>query len=104
MLRTNVGWIRYEGEEWETTMRRMKSRVQNGLQQYHVKSWSERLCIARAKYFARLENLSEDRWEKLSAKWMPSVIDDDSQEYHAFRERGRPLLRWTDNLMRRLSP
>ena len=64
MLRKNVGWIRYEGEEWETTMRRMKARVQNGLQQYHVKPWIERLSITRAKYFARLENLAEDRWEK----------------------------------------
>ena len=104
MLRKIVGWIRHEGEEWEITMRRMKHRVENGLRQFNVKVWSERLSIVRAKFFARLESLPEERWEKLSAKWMPAVVNDDSQEYHAFRERGRPLLRWTDNLMSRVSP
>ena len=48
--------------------------------------------------------LPEDRWEKLSAKWMPAIIDDDTQEYYAFRERGRSLLRWTDHLMNKVSP
>ena len=100
MIRKIVGWIRYEGEKWETTMKRMKVRVSNGLQQFHVKVWTERLSTVRAKYFARLEKLPEDRWEKLSAKWMPAVVNDDSQEYYAFREQGRPLLRWTDNVLR----
>ena len=27
MLRSIVGWVRVDGEEWETTMRRMKQRM-----------------------------------------------------------------------------
>ena len=96
MLRKIAGWIRYGNEQWETTMRRMNIRVQNALHQFRIKPWSQRLSMARAKYFERLHTLPNDRWEVLSMRWIPASVVDNSQQYHAFRNVGRPLFRWTD--------
>ena len=98
MLRKIAGWVRYDGEEWETTMRRMNNRVQQSLRQFHIRPWSERIVCARKKYNYRLLNLPKDRWEKLSLQWEPKNVQDDSQEHFAYRLAGRPLLRWTDTI------
>ena len=42
MLRKIVGWIRFDDEDWEVTGRRMKARLEAGLRQYPIKTWSER--------------------------------------------------------------
>ena len=34
MLRAIVGWVRVSGEEWESTIRRMKIRIQNAMNIY----------------------------------------------------------------------
>ena len=96
MFRKIAGWVRYDGEEWEITMKRMNQRVQQGLVQFYVRPWSERIVCARRKYNCRLQNLPKDRWEQLSLQWEPTVVQDNSQEYFAHRFAGRPRLRWTD--------
>lgn len=64
MLRKIICRVWYEGEEWETKMKRMNLRETNGLRQYCVKVWSERVLNMRTTYIARMVNLPEDRWEK----------------------------------------
>ena len=96
MLRKVIGWVRYDGEQWETTMRRMNNRVQQDLKQLYVKAWSDRIVVARKQYSYRLQNLPKDRWEQLSLQWEPTQVEDYSQEYVARRLPGRPRLRWTD--------
>ena len=96
MLREIVGWVRYESEGWDITMHRMNDRLCQALCQYKVCPWSERIQVMKQKMVSRIEGLPHDRWESLSSKWLPSLVHDDSQEWHAFRERGRPPLRWND--------
>ena len=96
MLRKVIGWVRYDGEQWETTMQRMKLKVENGMRQYLVKPWGGRIESMKTKYFQRLEGMEDRRWEKLSFQWEPTKVDDNSQEYYAHRCSGRPVLRWFD--------
>ena len=77
-------------------MRRMNNRVQQGLKQFYVKAWSDRIVVARTQYSYRLQNLPKDRWEQLSLQWEPTQVEDYSQDYIAQRFPGRPRLRWTD--------
>ena len=98
MLRKIAGWVRYPTETWETTMRRMKYRVTRALIQYPITDWSKRIHGMKAKMVRRIENLPLDRWEVKSSKWLPANVHDDSQEFYAFRDRGRPPLRWNDNI------
>ena len=78
-------------------MRRMKIRVTTALQQFRVPPWEERIEVVRKKYEVRLSLMPNARWEKLSLQWQPAELDDPSQEYRAYRRRGRPLLRWRDH-------
>ena len=41
MLRLIVGWVRYDGEPWADTMRRMNNRVQSALNVLPVRDWSQ---------------------------------------------------------------
>ena len=40
MLRRIVGWRRNSNESWETTMSRMKERMQRAQYLYHYKAWT----------------------------------------------------------------
>ena len=42
-MRKIIGWVRVAEESWEITMRRMKERVNRGLQQYPMQWWTQRL-------------------------------------------------------------
>ena len=98
MLRKIAGWVRYPTETWETTMRRMKHRATRALIQYPITDWSKRIHGMKVKMVRRIENLPLDRWEVQSSKWLPANVHDDSQEFYAFRDRGRPPLRWNDKI------
>jgi len=37
MFRNIVGWVRHDGEPWDETMRRMRSKVEAGLKRYPIK-------------------------------------------------------------------
>ena len=50
MMRTIVGWVRYDEESWETTGRRMKNRLAAALASNPARTWSE----VRDKNRARL--------------------------------------------------
>ena len=47
MLRKIVGWVHHPGNEWETVMRIMKTKVSNAMQQYYVRPWDE--CIKKKR-------------------------------------------------------
>ena len=59
MLRKMVGWVRYPGEEWSTTMTRMNDRVDAALQQWPCKIWSERIILSRWHYACRVRFLPQ---------------------------------------------
>ena len=44
MIRRIVGWARIPGGDWEVTMRRMKLKVGNALNEWEVQPWSTRIA------------------------------------------------------------
>ena len=43
MLRRIVGWRRIPEEPWNETMRRMKNRANDALEQWRIKAWFDRV-------------------------------------------------------------
>ena len=80
-------------------MRMMKVRVATAMHQFYVEPWLTRIEGARKKNFSRIANMDYTRWGKLSMDWEPTKVFDESQEYRAHRLPGRPLLRWTDEVV-----
>ena len=99
MLRKIVGWIRHATDEWETVMSNMKVRIATAMKQWYIRPWEQRIQSVRKKNFERIGIMDCKRWESFSMGWDPAKVIDDSQEYIARRRAGRPLLRWTDNLV-----
>ena len=96
MLRKIVGWTRHPGDSWETVMRVMKEKVTDAMSRYYVRPWEQSIRQKKIGHLQRVANMDGGRWEKLSKQWDPTVVQDLSQEYHAYREQGRPRLRWND--------
>ena len=97
MLRKIVGWSWHSGDNWETVMSSMKRKVMNAMQQHHVRPWNTCIDTMRSEKFSRLRSMDQSRWEYLCLQWVPQLVEDNSQEYFAHRDRGRPLLRWYIN-------
>ena len=100
MMRKIVGWVRVAEESWEDTMRRMKERVNRGLQKYPMKWWTRRLGTYLWKFAVRVKLSLPDQWITQSSEWEPKMIEDASCEYSPYRAVGRPCLRWDDILNR----
>ena len=98
MIRHIVGWIRMPNEMWEVTMRRMKLKVATALCQWDVKPWSARIAKNQWLHAVRVNSMTSDRWAKLCARWEPARINDQALLTRPSRDKGRPYLRWDDNL------
>ena len=44
MLRSIVGWVRVNGEDWSETMRRMSHRLSVALELFPIPPWTEQLA------------------------------------------------------------
>ena len=42
MLRSIVGWVRKDGEQWQDTMRKMNGRLDSAMTLFPVRRWSDR--------------------------------------------------------------
>lgn len=62
MLRKIVGWIRFGEEAWDITMRRMKYRVNQTLQQYPMAWWTRRLATYLWKFAIRVRTSLHECW------------------------------------------
>ena len=96
MLRRIVGWHRIPGEDWESTMHRMKMRVQRALEMHTIQNWSRRTMGARWKYALHVNFSEKSSWTKVVCDWNP--IEHPIQGFPACRPRGRPRVRWDDDL------
>ena len=94
MIRNVVGWVRVHDEDWDTTMRRMRTRVQRGMLQYHVREWEQVVDSRRWKHACRVANMSSEAWARLAVEWDPRK----TYPATAWRGRGRPLSKWDDFL------
>ena len=96
MLRSIVGWRRIQGEEWECTMRRMKSRVQRALEMHAERKSSRRIMNSRWNYALHVNFTDKSAWTKIVCDWNP--LDHPIEGLLASRSRGRPRTRWDDDL------
>jgi len=94
LLRKIVGWIRFDDEDWEVTGRRMKARLEAGLRQYPIKTWSERRANLVQKLLDKIANAPDDDLRKTAFNWNPSVIGEYFDGSHPYRAPGRPRQRW----------
>ena len=97
MLRSIVGWVRVNGEDWSETMRRMNHRLGVALELFPLPPWTEQLAKRQFQFAARVA--SEQSWSSvvghcigLAAGWQANFDSMPS------RKRGRPLVKWDDKL------
>ena len=98
MLRSIVGWVRLPSDDWATTMRRMRSRLDNASRLHFVSPWEFSLKRSQWKYAQHLANFGSDSWQRLVIQWEPAFVLDMSLEFAPHRGRGRPRTRWYDDL------
>ena len=60
MLRSIVGWVRLNGEDWSETMRRMNHRLNVALELFLIPPWTEQL--AKHQFFLAAKIASEQSW------------------------------------------
>ena len=85
MLRSIVGWVRVNGEDWSETMRRTNHRLSVALKLFPIPPWTEQLAKRQFQFVATVA--SEQSWPSIVGHWtLPS------------RKRGRPLVKWDDKL------
>ena len=62
MMRRMIGRVRFEGETWESTMRRMNYRVDRALVQRPVMWWTQRIAKYIWKFAVRVKNATPNNW------------------------------------------
>ena len=96
MLRLIVGWRRIDGEDWAITMHRMKKRISDALSHHKIDDWQDKMLRHRWKYAIHVVQNSKMKWPYELSRWIPGR--DASAERQPHRLRGRPALRWDDQL------
>lgn len=92
MLRRIVGWVRIEDESWRTTMSRMKERLNKARNIYCVNEWSKELAKRQFRMAIQISRNS-DNWPARCIRWNPKDTNT-----NAYRNVGRPRVRWDDGL------
>ena len=97
MLRTIVGWVAVDSTDWKTTMQRMNEKLGAALRLYPISLWSDAVFRKQFRLSACVCRHLE-RWPAAATFWNPP---DNAGRYFTnqpFRKRGRPQVRWDDNL------
>ena len=77
-------------------MHRMKNRISDALSRYKVDDWQDKLLRHRWKYAMHIVQNSKMKWSYELSRWIPGR--DASAVCQPHRLRGRPALRWDDQL------
>ena len=96
MLRSIVGWVRVDNEDWAATMRRMNARVQAAMAIFPVQPWTEQLARRQYSLAARFSG-GRPTWATKAALWDFTTVDAFAH-YVPHRSPGRPQRRWDDFL------
>ena len=96
MLRNIVGWVRVDGEEWETTMRRMKQQMNDASRQFFIMPWELQVFKSQWQYAIHVSHASEINWVEMISRWHPPATADLSLPQQPKRSVGRPRARWDD--------
>ena len=98
MLRCIVGWRRVPSENWEDTMRRMRSRLEYADELYHCQKWSDRLLRDQWRFALHLTTDGAPFWARSILKHSSNSVNDDAGRYISHRCPGRPRQKWDDRL------
>ena len=93
MLRQIVGRVRTGDEFWETTMRRMKDRVDRALLQRPIMGWATRIGKALWKLILRIKEAPHESWINKLSMWTPNELEDVYNDFIPHRNRGRTCLK-----------
>ena len=96
MLRSIVGWVRVNGEDWSDTMRRMNHRVSVALELFPIPPWTEQLAKRQFQFPAKIA--SEQSWSSIAGHWICTTGWQANFDNLPSRKRGRPLVKWDDKL------
>ena len=93
-----VGWVRVDGEEWETTIRRMKQRMNDASRQFFIMPWELQVFKSQWQYAIHVSHASEINWVEMISRWHPPATADLSLPQQPKRSVGRPRARWDDDI------
>ena len=96
MLRSIVGWVRVNGEDWSDTMRRMNQRVSVAFELFPIPPWTEQLAKRQFQFAAKIA--SEQSWSSIAGHWICTTGWQANFDNLPSRKRGRPLVKWDDKL------
>ena len=96
MLRSIVGWVRLNGEDWSDTMRRMNHRLSAALELFPIPPWTEQLAKRQFLFAAKIA--SEQSWSSIAGHWICTTGWQANFDNMPSRKRGRPLVKWDDKL------
>ena len=97
MLRSVVGWVRVQDENWQATMHRMKIRIQRAANLHFVAPSEFRVRRDQWRYALHLAN-SRVKWLALVTQWQPLQCVDRFAPFVPSRGCGRPRKRWDDEV------
>ena len=98
MIRSICGWRRIADEDWSETMRRMKHRVQIGMQLHYVRGWEEQILRSQWSYAVYLSQCQQTTPWCVTTHWNISHQYDPHLPHQPRRLPGRPRKRWDDDL------
>ena len=96
MLRSIVGWVRLNGEDWSDTMRRMNHRLSVALELFPIPPWTEQL--AKRQFLFASKIASKQSWSSIAGHWTCTTGWQANFDKMPSRKRGRPLVKWDDKL------
>lgn len=93
MLRRIVGWRRIEGESWDVTMRRMRTRLEHGRTLYDWKDWSYRLVRDQWRFAIHLTSTTSPMMSAM-LRYTSAAQHDSEGLYFPHRCVSRPKMKW----------
>ena len=84
-------------EPWVEWVKRSTREVETHFEKLHIECWVHQVRRKRWQWARRVAGLSDDRWTKIAANWVPS-LHFDGRASKAARQQGRPKQRWEDDL------
>ena len=76
----------------------MKIKLSNALNTFYVESWDELVLKRKWTWANRILEMNDERWAKQMAFYSPVQISQCERSIENKRKRGRPRLKWEDDL------
>ena len=98
MIRSILRWTFNDGDTWYDAGRRMKLKMNHVLSMVNIRLWESAALKAKWKWAGRLTNMHTSRWAKMISTYHPADILQHDQINIPRRSKGRPRLRWEDDI------